>query len=100
MRLFHPNQLNDAQKEFGEQDHRAPITEEVEECGEIGTAGSPDSKRLETSYIQPHMYFDDSVESIEDGELQNMLFLPLYAQKASGKPDALVVHNILKPTEG
>ena len=28
---------------------------------------------------------------LEDGELQKMLTSPLYAQKASGKPDAMVV---------
>ena len=44
------------------------------------------------------MHFDDSVESIadsdlEDGELQKMLTSPLYAQKASGKPDAMVVQD-------
>ena len=42
------------------------------------------------------MHFDDSVENIadsdlEDGELQKMLTSPLYAQKSSGKPDAMVV---------
>ena len=42
------------------------------------------------------MHFDDSVESIadsdlEDGELQKMLTSPLYAQKASKKPDAMVM---------
>ena len=42
------------------------------------------------------MHFDDPAESIadsdlEDGELQKMLTSPQYAQKASGKPDALVV---------
>ena len=42
------------------------------------------------------MHFDDSAEStadsdLEDGELRKMLTSPLYAQKASGKPDALVV---------
>ena len=41
------------------------------------------------------MLFDDSVEIIadsdlEDGELQKMPTSPLYAQKASGKPDAMV----------
>ena len=41
------------------------------------------------------MHFGDSVESnadsdLEDGELQKMLTSPLYAQKASGKPDAMV----------
>ena len=56
----------------------------------------PDSKLLETSYIQSQMHFDDSVESIadsdlEDGELQKMLTSPLYAQKASVKLDAMVM---------
>ena len=86
--------MNDVQKKVGEEDHRAPITEEVEEFGEIRTAGVPDSKLSETSHIQSQMRFDDSLESIadsdlEDGELQKMLTSPLYAQKALGKPDAL-----------
>ena len=42
------------------------------------------------------MHFDDSVETIadsdlEDGELQKMLTSPLFVQKASGKPDAMVL---------
>ena len=83
-------------KNFGEEDHRAPITEEVKEFREIGTPGLPDSKISETCYFQSQMHFDDSVESIadsdlEDGKLQKMLTSPLYAQKASGKPDAMVV---------
>ena len=54
----------------------------------------PDSKISETSYVQSQMHFDDSVERIadsdlEDGELQKMLTSPLFAQKASVKPDAL-----------
>ena len=68
----------------------------MKEIGEIGTHSLPDSKIPETSYFQSHMHFDDSVESIadsdlEDGELQKMLISPLHAQKASGKPDAMVV---------
>ena len=60
----------------------------------IRTAGVPDSKLSETSCIQSQMHFHDSVESIadsdlEDGELHKMLTSPLYAQKASAKPDAL-----------
>ena len=56
----------------------------------------PDSEISETSCFQSQMHFDDSVESIadpdlEDEELQKMLVSPLYAQKASVKPDALVV---------
>ena len=56
----------------------------------------PDSKISETSHFQSQMRFDDSVESIsdsglEDGKLEKMLTLPLYAQKASEKPDAMVM---------
>ena len=94
--IIDPCQFFDAQKEFGERDHRAPITEEVKEFGEIGTHSLLDSQISETSYLQSHMHFDDSAESIadsdlEDGELQKMLTSPMYAQKASGKPDAMVV---------
>ena len=68
----------------------------MEEFGEIGTAGVPDYNSSETSYFQSQMHFDDSVECVadsdlEDGELQKMLTSPLYAQKALGKPDAMVV---------
>ena len=83
---------------FGEEDHRAPITKEVREFGVIRTAGLQDSEISETSYFQSQTHFDDSVESIadfdlEDGELQKMLTSPLYAQKASGRPDATVVQD-------
>ena len=90
----------DVQEKCGEQDHPAPITEEVKEFGENATANCshslPDSKISEMSCFQSQMHFDDSVEStadsdLEDGELQKMLTSPLYAQKASEKPDALVV---------
>ena len=85
-----PYQLYDVHEQVGEEDHRAPITEEVEEFREIETAGLPDSKISETSYFQSQMHFDDSVEcnadsDLEDGELQKMLTSPLYAQKASGE---------------
>ena len=68
----------------------------MKEFGEIGTAGLLDSKISETSYFQSHMHFDDSAESVadsdlEDGEFQKILTSPLYSQKASWKPDALVV---------
>ena len=83
-------------KKIGEEDHQAPNTEEVEEFGEVGTAGLPDSEISKTSHFQTQMHVDDPVESIadsdlEDGELQKMLTSPLYVQKASGKPDAMVV---------
>ena len=69
-------------RKIGEEVHRAPITEEVKEFGEIGTASFPDSKISETSYFQSQMHFDDSVESIadsdlEDGELQKMRTSPV-----------------------
>ena len=91
-----PDQLCDVHEKVGEHDHRAPITGEVEEFGEFGTAGKPDSKILETSYFQSQMHFGDSVDStadsdLEDRELQKMPTSPLYAQKASEKPDAMVV---------
>ena len=41
--VIDPYQLYDAQKEFGEQDHRVPITEEVKEFGGIGTHSRPTS---------------------------------------------------------
>ena len=91
-----PYQLHDVQEKVGEGDHRAPITKEMEEFREIGTAGVPDSKISEMSHFQSQMHFDDSVESIadsdlEDGELQTMLTSPLYAQKASEKLDAMAM---------
>ena len=74
----------------GEEDHRAPITEDVEEFGEKRTAGVLDSKLSETSYFQSQMHFDDSVESIANSDVEEeMLTSPLYAKKASVKPDAL-----------
>ena len=63
--------------------------------GEIGPC-LLDSEISETSYFQAQMHCDDSVGSIadsdlEDGELHKMLTSPTYAQKASGKPDAMVM---------
>ena len=48
------------------------------------------------SNLQSQMHFDESIESIadsdlEDGELHKLLTSPLYAQRASGRPDALVI---------
>ena len=81
-------QFYEIQKRFMEEDHQAPITEEVGEFGKIGD---------EQSYIQSQMHFDcDSAESVadsdfEDGELRKMLTSPLCAQKATGKLDAIVI---------
>ena len=68
----------------------------MEEFGNFRTADVPDSKLSDTSYNQSQMHLHESMESIadsdlEDGELQKMLTSPLYAQKASEKPDAMVV---------
>ena len=46
------------------------------------------------SYIQSQVHFDESMESnadcdLEDGEIRKLLTSPLYAQRASGKPDAM-----------
>ena len=48
------------------------------------------------SYLHSQMQFDEFMAStadsdLEDGELQKLLTSPLYAQRASGKPDAMVV---------
>ena len=59
-RITDPYRIHDAQKQFGERDHRVPITEVVKEFGEIGTHGLPDSKISATSYFQSHMHFDGS----------------------------------------
>ena len=68
----------------------------MKDFGKFGNPVSIDSQISETPFFQSHMHFDDSAESIadsdlEDEELQKMLTSPLYAQKALGKPDALVV---------
>ena len=91
-------QSYDVLEKVGEEEHRARFTEEVEEFSEIGIS--------ETSYFQSRMHFDGSVESIadsdlQDGELQKMLTSPLYAQKALGKINAMVLqeHKTLKPIE-
>ena len=83
------------------QDQQARIIEEVKEFGQIGTQSLLDHEMAETSpvemsYLQSQMHFDESMEStadsdLEDGESQKLLTSPLYAQRASGKPDAMVV---------
>ena len=47
-----PYQIYDVREKVGEEDHRALITEEVEEFREIGTARLPDSKISEMSHFQ------------------------------------------------
>ena len=96
-------QLYDVQKEFGEQDEQAPIVEEVKEFGQIGIHSLLDHEMTDTSpiedmpYLQSQMHFDESIEIIaadsdlEDGELQKLLTSQLYAQRASGRPDAMIV---------
>ena len=98
-------QFYGVQRYFGEQDEQAPIIEEVKEFDVsqfVQTQSLLDHEMAETplvakmSYLQSQMHFDKSMESIadpdlEDGELQTLLTSPLYAQRASGKPDAMVV---------
>ena len=95
-------QLYDVQREFGEQDQQAPNIVEAKEFGQIGTQSLLDHEMAEMSLVekvsnfQSQMHSDESVESIaasdlEDGELQKLLNSPQYAQRASGKPDAMVV---------
>ena len=89
-------------REFGEQDQQAPIIEEMKGFGQIQAQSVLDHEMAEMSpvekmsYLQSHMHFDESMESIadtdlEDGGLHTLLTPPLYAQRASGKPDAMVV---------
>ena len=91
-KITDPYQLFDAQKEFGKQDHQAPITEEVN-LEKLGHTAYRITKvmilKYQASYFQSHMHFDDSAEStadsdLEDGELQKMLTSLLYAQIAWG----------------
>ena len=95
-------QLYDVQREFGQQDQQAPNIEEEKEFGQIQAQSLLDHEMAEMSpvdnmsYLLSQMHFDESVESIadsdlEDGEIRKMLTSPLYAQRASGKPDAMVV---------
>ena len=80
---------------FGEEDHRAPITEEVKEFGEIGTHSLPDSKLPETSYFLCTSTSLWKALEILISKMESYkrcwLTAPLCAQKASGKPDALVM---------
>ena len=77
-----PYQSYDVQEKVGEEDHRAPITEEVEEFREIGTAGLPDSKISENVPLpiaDAFRRFRGKHSDLEDGELQKMLTSPLCA---------------------
>ena len=99
-----PYQWYDAQKEFGERDHRAPITEEVKEYEEIGTHCLSDSRTSETSYFRSQMHFDYSVESIadsdlEDGELEKIWANPiqwLCRREVSAQFAQAIRHEILR----
>ena len=93
---------NDVHRELGVQDQQPPGIEKVKEFGQIQTRSLLDHEMAEMSlvekmsYLQSQMHFDLSMESIadsdlEDGELQKLLSSPLYAQRAFGKPDAMVV---------
>ena len=63
-KITDPSQLYDAQEEFGEEYHRAPITEEVTEFGEIGTHSLPDNLS-KTSYFQSHMTSTIPVKALQ-----------------------------------
>ena len=99
-RLIDPYQLYDIQKECREQDHQAPIHEEVT-LEKLRHTAYRITKAMILKYqgrptFKSNMHSDDSAESITDydlehGELQKMLTSPLYVQIASVKPDALVV---------
>ena len=89
------------QREFGEQDQQAPVIEEVKEFGQVEAQSLLDHEMAEMSPIekmsclQSQMHFDESMESnvdfdLEDGEIRKLLTSPLYAQRASGRPDAMV----------
>ena len=93
-----------AEREFGEQDQQAPIIEDVNEFGQIETQSLLDHEIPEMSpvdqmsYLQSKKYFDESMESnaepdLEDGEIRKLLTSPLYAARASGKPTALFSSN-------
>ena len=95
-------QLYDVQREFGEQDQQAPVLEEMRGFGNIQAQSLLDQEMAEMSpvekmsYLQSRMHFDESMEStadsdLEDEELQKLLTSPLYAQRASGRPDVMVV---------
>ena len=90
------------EREFGEQDQQAPIIEDVNEFGQMETQSLIDHEIAEMSpvdqmsYLQSKKYFDESMEStadsdLEDGEIRKLLTSPLYAARASWKPDAVVV---------
>ena len=81
-------------REFGEQDQQAPIVEEMKGFGQIQAQSLLDHEMAEMSpvekmpYLQSHMHFDESMESIadtdlEDGELQTLLTSPLVQERAA-----------------
>ena len=83
--------------------NKLQFIEEVKEFRQIQPQSSLEHEMAEMppvekmSYLQSQMHFDESMESIadsdlEDGELQKLLTSPLHAQRASEKPDAMVVH--------
>ena len=70
-----------------------PITEEVKEFGEKSDSWRPRFSNIRDVLLPIADAFRRfrAGSDLEDGELQKMLTSPLYAQKASGKPDAMVV---------
>ena len=89
-----PYQSFDVQENFWRRTSPSSDHRRSEGCWRNWDSRLTDSKILETSCFQSQMHFDESVGStvdsdLEDGELQQMLTSPLYAQKASVKPDAM-----------
>ena len=94
--------MYDVHGEFGEQDQQAPVMEEMKEFGQIQAQSLLDKEMAEMSlvekmsYLQSGMHFDECMESnadsdLEDGERRKLLTSSLYARRASGTPDAMVV---------
>ena len=70
-------QLYDVQRKFGEQDQLAPVMEETRGFGQIQVQSLLDQEMAkmspieDMSYLQSGMYFDESVESNADSDLEH-----------------------------
>ena len=89
-------QLQEKQREFGEQSQQAPIMGESQGFAEILVQSLFDQEMGDTSviekmpYLQSKMHFDESLGSnadsdLEDGEIRKLLTSSLCAQEASGE---------------
>ena len=98
------HRLYDVQREFEEQDQQAPTIEELKEFGVsqfIQTQSLLDHEMAETSPVEKMSYLQSPKCTstslwkalrtlISKLEIQKLLTSPLYAQRASGKPDVMV----------